>query len=236
MLDHRKTTTARHGYQGARATELLPGRQFAHRKRLKEFGSNTRRRSLDLRCRTQSVPAYPTEFAVQHAYLALSETRTHSRTVNANCIDSMSCRGTGVYEQTDSALPSNTLCFRKAQREQNRCSERDAQPDCSAKVRSSGVYFYRGPRRQLCFARTQMNSDVLWTVQKILEQLFDVDPHSVSLETKASDIPQWDSVGHLSLCGALEEVFEIRFEVNEMAEMTSVRTIVSVIEARKAPN
>jgi acyl carrier protein len=70
-------------------------------------------------------------------------------------------------------------------------------------------------------------------VQETVGHVFEVDPRSVSLETRASDIPQLDPVGHLSLCGALEETFDVRFAVSEMAEMTNVGTIVSLIEARK---
>jgi acyl carrier protein len=80
-----------------------------------------------------------------------------------------------------------------------------------------------------------MDRDVLSKVKEIIEGLFDVDPHSVSLETEAIDIPEWDSVGHLSLCGALEEAFEIRLAVNEMAEMNSVRAIVSILKRGKGP-
>jgi acyl carrier protein len=76
-----------------------------------------------------------------------------------------------------------------------------------------------------------MNNDILTKVREIFKELFDAD--SVSLETKASDVPEWDSVGHLSLCGALEEAFEIVFAVNEIAEMTGVRIIVSTIEEKR---
>jgi acyl carrier protein len=78
-----------------------------------------------------------------------------------------------------------------------------------------------------------MSNNVLEKVRGILEDLFGVDPASVSLETKASDIAEWDSVGHLSLCGALEEVFDMRFSVSDFAEMTTVRAIVTIIEAKK---
>lgn len=79
-----------------------------------------------------------------------------------------------------------------------------------------------------------MTDDVLSKVQKIFGELFDIDPHMVSLQTRATDIPKWDSVGHLSLCGALEETFDVRFNVSELAEMTSVFTIVSIIDEKKA--
>lgn len=78
-----------------------------------------------------------------------------------------------------------------------------------------------------------MANDVLERVRGVLADLFGVDPASISLETKAADIPEWDSVGHLSLCGALEEVFEIRFSVSDFAEMNSVRAIVTIITSKK---
>ena len=78
-----------------------------------------------------------------------------------------------------------------------------------------------------------MSNDGLAKVREIFEELFDAAQYSISLETKASDISEWDSVGHLSLCGALEEAFDLQFSVNELAEMTSVRTIICIIEAKK---
>ena len=79
----------------------------------------------------------------------------------------------------------------------------------------------------------QVKSDVLSKVKEVLRGVFDVDPHLVSLETEATDIPAWDSVGHLSLCGALDDAFELQLAVNEMAQMVSVRKIVSIVEEKK---
>lgn len=78
-----------------------------------------------------------------------------------------------------------------------------------------------------------MSNDVLPGVQGVFEELFGVNPHSVSMETTSFDIPAWDSVGHLSLCAALEDAFEIGLTVDEMSEMYGVREIVSIIEQKK---
>lgn len=80
-----------------------------------------------------------------------------------------------------------------------------------------------------------MRHDILPKVQETFKQLFGVNPGSVSLETNSFDIPGWDSVGQLSLCGALEEAFEIRFDSRELSEMTSVRTILAIIDAKRGP-
>ncbi len=73
---------------------------------------------------------------------------------------------------------------------------------------------------------------VLTKVQAAFQAAFDVDPQSVSLETTASDIPSWDSVGHLSLAGTLEEIFGISLDVDDLMEMENVREIVRIISSK----
>lgn len=73
------------------------------------------------------------------------------------------------------------------------------------------------------------NDYVLGKVQEAFKAAFDVDPQQVTLETSASDIPLWDSVGHLSLASSLEETFGITLDVDELMEMENVREIVRII-------
>lgn len=75
---------------------------------------------------------------------------------------------------------------------------------------------------------------VLGKVQEAFKIAFDVDPKTVTLDTSASDIPLWDSVGHLSLASSLEEVFGISLDVDELMEMENVREIVRVITPKLA--
>ena len=70
---------------------------------------------------------------------------------------------------------------------------------------------------------------VLGKVQEAFKAAFDVDPQQVTMETSASDIPQWDSVGHLSLASSLEEVFGITLDVDDLMEMENVREIDRVM-------
>ena len=73
------------------------------------------------------------------------------------------------------------------------------------------------------------NAYVLNKVREAFTAAFDINPQSVSMETTASDIPAWDSVGHLSLAGNLEQAFGISLDVDELMEMESVREIVRII-------
>jgi acyl carrier protein len=75
---------------------------------------------------------------------------------------------------------------------------------------------------------------VLGKVQAAFKTAFDVDTQLVSMDTSASDIPGWDSVGHLSLAASLEEAFGITLDVDDLMEMESVRDIVRIVTARTA--
>jgi acyl carrier protein len=84
--------------------------------------------------------------------------------------------------------------------------------------------------------RIQMSDQVyvLAKVQEAFKAAFDIDPQSITMETTASDISAWDSVGHLSLAGSLEEIFEVSLDVDDLMEMENVREIVRIISSKLA--
>jgi len=73
---------------------------------------------------------------------------------------------------------------------------------------------------------------ILTNVREAFKGAFNIDPQSVSMETEASDVSAWDSVGHLSLAGNLEEIFGITLDVDDLMEMESIREIVRIIQAK----
>ena len=77
-------------------------------------------------------------------------------------------------------------------------------------------------------------TNVLEKVQEAFKTAFGVEPQSVSLETKADDVPGWDSVGHLSLAATLEETFGISLDVDDVMEMENVSAIVRIISTKLA--
>jgi acyl carrier protein len=75
---------------------------------------------------------------------------------------------------------------------------------------------------------------ILTTVQGAFKAAFDVDPQSVTIETKPNDIPGWDSMGHVALVSSLEQAFGLNFDVDEVMEMEDVRQIIRIVEAHLA--
>jgi acyl carrier protein len=74
--------------------------------------------------------------------------------------------------------------------------------------------------------------NVLAKVQEVFYEAFGTDPQLISLETTPSDMPAWDSVGHLDLASRLEQAFSISFDVDDLMEMENVREIVRIIDAK----
>jgi len=73
---------------------------------------------------------------------------------------------------------------------------------------------------------------ILTNVQAAFKGAFDINPESVTMETTASDISAWDSVGHLSLAGNLEETFGVSLDVDDLMEMENVREIVRIVTTK----
>jgi acyl carrier protein len=79
-----------------------------------------------------------------------------------------------------------------------------------------------------------MHDALLPRVQKAFQSAFDLDPHSITLDTQPSDVQAWDSVGHVTLASSLEHEFNIRFDVDELMAMENVREIVRIVESKLA--
>jgi acyl carrier protein len=73
--------------------------------------------------------------------------------------------------------------------------------------------------------------NLLSKVQGAFEAAFDVEPQSITIDSKPSDIPGWDSMGHVALVCSLEQAFGLSFDVDEVMEMEDVRQIVRIVEA-----
>jgi acyl carrier protein len=77
-------------------------------------------------------------------------------------------------------------------------------------------------------------NEILTKVREVFKSSFNIDPQLVTIETTASDIPGWDSMGHLSLASNLELAFKISLDVDDMMEMENVREIVRIIQTKLA--
>ena len=73
--------------------------------------------------------------------------------------------------------------------------------------------------------------DHLDTVRNLVSSLFGIAPDRISADARPSDIPEWDSLGHLNLMLALEDAFGVELSIDDMSRLNSVGAILKHIEA-----
>ena len=75
-------------------------------------------------------------------------------------------------------------------------------------------------------------SALIERVTPIFRDVFDDGALVVTEQLDASQVPQWDSLAHISLVVALEGEFGIEFTTEELAEMENVGDLLRTLEAK----
>ncbi len=75
-----------------------------------------------------------------------------------------------------------------------------------------------------------MDKDEIYeTLTEIFEDVFDTEVE-LSDDTTAEDIPGWDSLRHITLISAIEDEFEIKFDMKAVRELKNVGAMVDMLE------
>jgi acyl carrier protein len=75
--------------------------------------------------------------------------------------------------------------------------------------------------------RMAINEQLL---KKIFTTVFGLHEDQFSSRLQMGDIAAWDSVGHLNLVFAIESAFNVKFELEQIPDMTSVSKILEALE------
>lgn len=71
---------------------------------------------------------------------------------------------------------------------------------------------------------------IVQEVQQLIREVFDNEMINVKADTTAKEVEEWDSLNHIQLIGAIEEHFNIEFDLEEMLALENVGDIVEQIE------
>jgi len=67
-------------------------------------------------------------------------------------------------------------------------------------------------------------------VKEIIARVLNVSLDLVTDDLASGEIPQWDSVGNLAIISTLEQELNIEFPLEDLFDLTSVRTIVDEVK------
>jgi len=71
-------------------------------------------------------------------------------------------------------------------------------------------------------------------VEEIVATIFNVPTETVTPDSSPDTIENWDSMGHLMLILEVEQEFELQLSPEEVETLTSVRSIIELLEKKVA--
>lgn len=74
--------------------------------------------------------------------------------------------------------------------------------------------------------------EIMSRLTNVFRSVFDDEEINISDKTTADDIEDWDSLEHINLLVAVEQEFNIKFNMNEVGNMKNVGDMVDIIISR----
>ena len=74
---------------------------------------------------------------------------------------------------------------------------------------------------------------IMLKVTSIINDTFDTD-YTITEQTSAEEIDEWDSISHIELITELEKNFEIRFALGELQDLKNVGDMARLIATKLA--
>ena len=75
-------------------------------------------------------------------------------------------------------------------------------------------------------------SNILNELQPIYQDIFEDDELSITAESNADTVEDWDSLAHITLIVAIEQEFEIKFALGELEAMKNVGDMVELMQIK----
>ena len=69
--------------------------------------------------------------------------------------------------------------------------------------------------------------------QNIFIESLSIDSSNFSEDLKYNEIPEWDSIGHMTLMSGLEDTFQIALETDDIVEFSSFKKGIEILKKYK---
>ncbi len=70
-------------------------------------------------------------------------------------------------------------------------------------------------------------------IEKFAEIFDDVDPATLSEETKFRDLEDWDSIAGLSVIGMIDEEYGVEFNADDMRACQTIEDLYNRVQSKK---
>ena len=77
-----------------------------------------------------------------------------------------------------------------------------------------------------------MNQNILERLESIFQDVLDLPDLKLTQNLSAKDVPEWDSIAHISILAAIQDEFKIKFSVDDIGSLKNVGDLVELIERK----
>jgi acyl carrier protein len=74
------------------------------------------------------------------------------------------------------------------------------------------------------------HQEILRHITEIVQDELDDDSIRLTGDTKANEVPGWDSLAHVRIVIGVESAFKLRFDTNEITSLKKVGDLVALVE------
>lgn len=71
-------------------------------------------------------------------------------------------------------------------------------------------------------------------VLQVISNVLNVPRDKLSIDSSPESIEQWESMKHINLVLAIEEEFDVQFDDEQIAELQSVKSIITAVDKTAA--
>lgn len=63
----------------------------------------------------------------------------------------------------------------------------------------------------------------------VFKRVFELDDNTDITVLAFQETPMWDSIGHMNLVAVLEETFDVRFEIDDIIDLSSFKKGIEIL-------
>lgn len=78
------------------------------------------------------------------------------------------------------------------------------------------------------------HDDILKTLTSIIREVLELPELTLTTDTSAADVDEWDSMTHIQIIAGIEAHYKIRFALGELQSLKNVGDMIGLIQKKLA--
>jgi acyl carrier protein len=78
------------------------------------------------------------------------------------------------------------------------------------------------------------HDDILKTLTSIIREVLELPELTLTTDTSAADVDEWDSMTHIQIIAGIEAHYKIRFALGELQTLKNVGDMIGLIQKKLA--